>query len=84
VNDLVAAVLRLGADPRDDEDLRLRKVLLLSAALMIVPAALAWGATYWALVKGRSEPIEPYVLVSLDEATGPASEVANAARLRTG
>ncbi len=44
---LLPALLRIGADPRDDEDERLRKLLVLAAALMILPASLVWGAVYW-------------------------------------
>jgi hypothetical protein len=44
---LLSALLRIGADPSDDEDARLRKLLLLAAALMVAPAAVAWGAVYW-------------------------------------
>jgi class 3 adenylate cyclase len=40
-------MLRIGSDTADDEDARLRKVLVLGAALMVVPAAAAWGAIYW-------------------------------------
>jgi class 3 adenylate cyclase len=47
VGRLVTAILRIGADARDDEDQRLRKVLLLSVALMVLPAAIVWGAIYW-------------------------------------
>ena len=43
---LVARALRIGADTTDDEELRLRKVLLLSAAYLILPMAVVWGATY--------------------------------------
>jgi class 3 adenylate cyclase len=45
---LVARVFAIGADPADDEDLRLRKVLLLTAALAILPLAIVWGAVYFA------------------------------------
>ena len=44
---LLPALLRIGADPRDDEDERLRKLLVLAAALMVVPAGTVWGAVYW-------------------------------------
>lgn len=44
---LVARMLAMGADPRDDEEVRLRKVLVLTAALMVVPAGALWGAIYW-------------------------------------
>ena len=40
-------MLAIGAEPDDDEDTRLRKVLLLVAALVITPLAVAWGALYW-------------------------------------
>ena len=40
-------VLRIGADQRDAEDVRLRKVLVLSAAMMVALAAGIWGAIYW-------------------------------------
>ena len=40
-------MLAVGAEPDDDEDTRLRKVLLLVAALIITPLAMAWGALYW-------------------------------------
>jgi class 3 adenylate cyclase len=47
VRRLVLALLRIGADARDDEDQRLRKVLLLAVAWMVLPAAGLWGAIYW-------------------------------------
>ncbi len=40
-------LLSIGADPADDEDTRLRKVLLLVAAFTIAPLAVAWGLLYW-------------------------------------
>src|SRR5918999_1479514 len=43
---LVARALSIGADPSDDEEQRLRKVLLLTAAYVIFPLAIAWGALY--------------------------------------
>lgn len=47
MRELLGRVLQVGADPTDSEDERLRKVLLLAAAVMIVPAAVVWGAIYW-------------------------------------
>ena len=44
---LLPALLRIGADPADDESQRLRKALMLGAILMILPAAAVWGALYW-------------------------------------
>ena len=44
---LLGRLLSIGADPEDDEDTRLRKVLLLVAALTIAPLAVLWGLLYW-------------------------------------
>lgn len=44
---LLGRLLTIGADRGDDEDTRLRKVLLLVAALTIAPLAVMWGALYW-------------------------------------
>jgi guanylate cyclase len=40
---------RIGADPRDDDELRLRKALLVLICILILPISLAWGAIYIAL-----------------------------------
>jgi class 3 adenylate cyclase len=45
----IQAVLRIGSDPNDDEDLRLRKSLLLWAVVLLLPPAVLWGAMYWFL-----------------------------------
>ena len=47
VDDLVSSLLSIGADRGDDADTRLRKVLLLVAALTIAPLAVVWGLLYW-------------------------------------
>jgi class 3 adenylate cyclase len=62
---LLTPLLRVGADPRDDEDQRLRKLLLVAAAWMILPAAVVWGAIYWAFGE-RVAALAPwtYVVVS--------------------
>ena len=39
----------IGARPGDPLELRLRKVLLVTVALMVLPAAAVWGAIYWAV-----------------------------------
>jgi class 3 adenylate cyclase len=41
-------LLAIGVDPGDDEDTRLRKLLLLAATLTITPLAVLWGAMYFA------------------------------------
>jgi adenylate cyclase len=47
--DRVTARLTLvGADPRDDEDLRARKALLVLISALILPVAALWGALYLA------------------------------------
>jgi class 3 adenylate cyclase len=63
---VLIALLQIGTDPTDDEDLRLRKLLLLTAALLILPAAVAWGAIYW-LFGEWSAALVPwaYALLSL-------------------
>jgi len=59
-------VLAIGAEPGDDEDTRLRKILLLVAALLITPLALAWGAIYWAVGAHDAAAIPwLYVIISL-------------------
>jgi class 3 adenylate cyclase len=44
---LLSRLLSIGADASDDADTRLRKVLLLVAALTIAPLAVVWGLLYW-------------------------------------
>src|SRR5687767_11080193 len=51
---LLSRLLAIGADPADDEDTRLRKVLLLVAALTMVPLAVLWGSLYW--LAGNTAP----------------------------
>ena len=41
--------LAIGADPRDTADERLRKRLLVTVALIILPVAFVWGCLYWAV-----------------------------------
>jgi class 3 adenylate cyclase len=45
---LLRRLLSIGADPGDDEDTRLRKLLLVVAALVTTPLAVVWGAVYLA------------------------------------
>ena len=40
---------RIGADPRDDDELRLRKTLLVVIAILVLPIALVWGTLFLAL-----------------------------------
>jgi len=54
MQNLVSRLLSIGADPTDDADTRLRKLLLVVAALTIAPLALLWGLLYW--VGGATGP----------------------------
>ncbi len=42
----LAWYLRIGVDPEDDPEVRLRKILVLSVAAMLMPLALVWGGVY--------------------------------------
>jgi adenylate cyclase len=43
----IGLVSAVGADAADPAQLRLRKALLVSVALLVLPAGLLWGALYW-------------------------------------
>jgi guanylate cyclase len=47
--DLFARITRIGADPADDEEMRLRKSLGVLVVLLILPVSLIWGSVYLAL-----------------------------------
>ena len=49
IGTLLASLARVGADPRDDEETRLRKALLLLICILILPIALIWGTLYLTL-----------------------------------
>jgi guanylate cyclase len=48
VESVIARLANVGADPRDDEDTRLRKTLLVLISVLILPIALIWGTLYLA------------------------------------
>ena len=50
----IAFIARIGADPADPGELRLRKALLVTVALMVLPAGVIWGALYWAAAERTS------------------------------
>jgi guanylate cyclase len=56
---LAARLGRIGSDPRDDEDLRNRKALLVLLAVLILPVSLVWGASYLAF--GSRVGVLPYI-----------------------
>jgi hypothetical protein len=39
----------IGADPRDDDERRLRKALLVLLSVLILPISLVWGTLFLAL-----------------------------------
>jgi class 3 adenylate cyclase len=66
--DLVRRVLAVGTEPSDDEDTRLRKLLLLVEALAVTSLALVWGAIYW-LVGATSAAAIPWLYVAISLAS---------------
>jgi adenylate cyclase len=44
----LARLARVGSDPQDDEETRLRKALLLFVSILILPVSLMWGSAYLA------------------------------------
>src|SRR3954454_18977895 len=48
VDHVTARLALVGADPRDDEDLRARKALLVLISVLILPIAALWGGLYLA------------------------------------
>lgn len=54
-----ALLARIGADVRDDEDLRQKKALLVLLAILILPVSVVWGSLYLGL--GSPVGVVPYV-----------------------
>jgi guanylate cyclase len=54
-----ALLARIGADPRDDEELRQKKALLVLIAVLILPVSVVWGSLYLAF--GSPAGIIPFV-----------------------
>jgi adenylate cyclase len=64
----VAALLgRIGADPRDDKELRRKKALLVLIAIVIAPIAVVWGILYLAF--GSAVGIAPLVYFAISVAS---------------
>jgi adenylate cyclase len=53
------ALARIGADPRDDDDLRQKKSLLVQIAILILPVSAVWGSLY--LTLGSPVGVIPFV-----------------------
>ena len=47
-NRVIARLTLIGADPRDEDDLRERKALLVLISVLILPVSVVWGALYLA------------------------------------
>ena len=69
VDHVTARLALVGADPRDDEDLRARKALLVLISVLILPIAALWGGLYLAF---RS-PVGVVPLVYLAVLLAPSS-----------
>jgi adenylate cyclase len=54
-----ALLARIGADARDDEELRQKKALLVLLAILILPVSVVWGSLYLGL--GSPVGVVPYV-----------------------
>jgi guanylate cyclase len=54
-----ARLARIGADPRDDDDLRQKKALLVLLAILVLPVSVAWGSLY--LGFGSPAGIVPFI-----------------------
>jgi adenylate cyclase len=48
IGDWTGALARIGADPRDDEELSQKKALLVRLAVLIAPVSVVWGILYLA------------------------------------
>ena len=64
---LTAALARIGADPRDDDELRQKKSLLVLVAVLIAPVSIVWGILYLAL--GSLVGIAPLVYFAISIAS---------------
>ncbi len=61
---LLQQITGMGAEAGDDEDTRLRKFLLLAAALTVTALAVVWGAIYW-LAGAPAAALVPWLYVGI-------------------
>jgi guanylate cyclase len=59
---------RIGAEPSDQPEVRDRKRLLVSVALLVLPASVVWGAIYW-IVGEQTAALLPWVYTSVSVAS---------------
>ena len=62
-----ARLARIGADPKDDEDLRQKKSLVVLLAVLILPVSLVWGASYLAF--GSVVGVLPFIYFAISVAS---------------
>ena len=62
---LTAAMARIGADARDDEELRQKKALLVLLAILILPVSIVWGSLYLGFGSGVGYIPFVYFVVSV-------------------
>ena len=67
IGEWTAALARIGADPRDDQELRQKKTLLVLLAILIAPVSVVWGILYLAL--GSWVGIAPLVYCAISVAS---------------
>ena len=67
IGDWTGALARIGADPRDDEELRQKKALLVRLAVLIAPVSVVWGILYLAF--GSWVGIAPLVYCAISVAS---------------
>ena len=67
IGDRTGTLARIGADPRDDEELRQKKTLLVLLAVLIAPVSVVWGILYLAL--GSWVGIAPLVYCAISVAS---------------
>jgi adenylate cyclase len=67
IGDWTGALARIGADPRDDEELSQKKALLVRLAVLIAPVSVVWGILYLAF--GSWVGIAPLVYCAISVAS---------------
>ncbi len=68
----ISLISRIGADAADPVELRLRKALLVTVALMVLPAGVIWGALYW-VAGERTAALLPWSYLSARWSASPPS-----------
>lgn len=63
LTDISTRLAQTGADPRDDDDLRQKKALLVLLAVLILPVSLVWGTSY--LLFGTLVGVLPFVYFAI-------------------